>query len=151
MIKFKLIFVLFIVTILFYQCKKDDENWTYCVDCNISSWVGTFEGIGIYYSDTDGNTISDVPTIFTIDSSSATVLKTTVIAEDYFTTSFTVNKTDDNYYINVPGSNQSLNLTLSKRGAEFKLSGTVKIHHYQSDILFTDHSISFETFKYSEN
>ena len=151
MSKLKIILILIISTILFSQCKKDNESWTYCVDCSIGEWVGTFEGTGIYYSDRDGQTITGVPTVVTIDSNSATVLKTTVIAEDYFTTSFTVNKTDENYYINIPGSSQSLNLTLSKKGTEFKLSGTVKIYHYQSDTLFTDHSVSFDTFKNPED
>lgn len=151
MSKIKLILILFIGTILFSQCKKDDESWTYCVDCNISAWIGTFEGTGVYYSDTDGSTVENVPAVITIDSGSATILKPTVTAQDYFTTSFTVNKTDNDYYINLPGSSKSLTLMLSKKGVEYKLSGTVKMYHYQSDTLFTDHSISFEAFKNSEN
>ncbi len=105
----------------------------------------------MYYSDNDGKTIINVPTIITIDSSSSTVLKTQVTAEDYFTTSFTINKTNNDYFINLPGTNRSLTLMLSKKGGEDKLSGTEKIHHYQSDTLFTDRTVSFETFKKSAN
>jgi hypothetical protein len=151
MIKPKLI--LFIITglLLFSQCKKDNENWTYCVDCDINSWVGSYEGTGVYYSDVDGKTVNDIPTLVTIDSSSATILKTIITVENHFSTLFTINKTNDDYYVNVPGSSQSLALTLSKKGISYKLSGTVKIFHYQADTLFTDHSISFETFKISDN
>lgn len=151
MSKIKLILLLFIGTILFSQCKKDDASWTYCVDCNISAWVGTFEGIGVYYSDIDGSTVENVLTIITIDSGSVNILKPTVTAQDYFTTSFTVTKTDNDYYINLPGSSKSLTLMLAQKGDEYKLSGTVKIHHLQSDTLFIDHSISFDTFKNPEN
>lgn len=110
-----LILLFLFIPILFTQCKKDDENWTYCVDCEISAWVGTYEGAGVYFSDTDGKTIIDVPTTVTIDSSSATELKSTVTAENYFTTSFTIDKTNNDYYINQPGSSKSLTLTLSKK------------------------------------
>ncbi len=115
MIKPKLI--LFIITglLLFSQCKKDNENWTYCVDCDINSWVGSYEGTGVYYSDVDGKTVNDIPTLVTIDSSSATILKTIITVENHFSTLFTINKTNDDYYVNVPGSSQSLALTLSKR------------------------------------
>ena len=146
-IRLKIALVLLMVSLLFSQCKKEDEEWTFCIDCELSSWVGNFEGSGVYYSDTDGQTVMDVPTIVTIENSSGTILKTTVDSEDHFSTTFFVNKTNNDYFVEMPGSNSSLSLTLSKKGSEYKLSGTAKLYHYQSDTLFTDHSISFDVFK----
>lgn len=151
MIKPILILFTIIGLLLFSQCKKENENWTYCVDCDFNAWIGTFEGMGIYYSDIDGKTVNDVPTVVTIDSSSATILKTTITVENHFSSSFAINKTNNDYFINIPGSSQSLALTLSKKGISYKLSGTVKMYHYQGDTLFTDHTISFNTFKISDN
>ncbi len=84
---------------------------------------------------------------FTIENTIDTTLITKVIAEDYFLTTFTVYKTNDEYIIELPGSGKSLSLTLSKKGNEYKLSGTAKVYHYPMDTLFTDHSISFDVYK----
>jgi len=150
MLKFHKVFILFVVVVLFSQCKKEDDNWAFCIDCNNEQWVGNYEGAGVYYSDNDGKTIYDVPTTVTIESLSDVLLKTTVVAEDYFEMSTIVSKADDFYYIEVPGSNGSLSLTLSKRGNDYKLSGTSKIYHQQGDSLFTDRSVSFDVFKIME-
>ncbi len=150
MAKFYKIFIFLVVVILFSQCKKEDDDWAFCMDCNNEQWVGSYEGAGVYYSDNDGITDYDVPTTVTIESLSDVLLKTIVIAEDYFETSTIANKSDSNYYIEVPGSNRSLSLTLSKKGNEYKLSGTSRIYHQQGDSLFTDRSISFDVYKILE-
>ncbi len=142
-----IILILFLGIILFSQCKKDEESWTYCVDCELNSWVGNYEGTGDYYSDSDGQTIMDVPTTVIIENTSGTILFTKVTAEELFYTTFTIDKTDNEYIIEQPGSSRSLSLTLSEKGSEYKLSGTARLYHQQSDTLFIDHSISFDVFK----
>lgn len=137
--------------LLFSQCKKDEEDWVFCVDCDLSSWVGVYNGSGVYYTDYDGGSSAlDVPVVVTIENSSGTILKTNVTAEDFFTISFIVDKTDNEYIIELPGSSSSLSLTLSKRGNDYKLSGTAKSYHHQGDSLFIYNSISFDVFKSPE-
>ena len=147
MAKFYKILLFLVAVLLFSQCKKDNDDWAFCIDCNNEQWAGNYEGVGVYYSDNDGKTVYDVPTTVTIESLSDVLLKTIVVAEDYFETSTTASKTDVFYYFEVPGSNGSLSLTLSKKGGDYKLSGTSKIYHQQGDSLFTDRSISFDVYK----
>ncbi len=143
MVRFFKVFSLLVVLLVFSQCKKEADSWTYCVDCGNEEWVGNFEGTGVYYSDADSLTVYDVPTVVEMDTLSDLFMKTKVIVADYFESTTTFSKTDDNYYIEVPGSNGSLSLTLSKKGSEYKLSGTVKQYH--SGII--DNSISFDVYK----
>ena len=145
--KLKIVLFILMGILLFSQCKKDEEDWVFCIDCDLNSWVGNYEGSGVYYSDIDGKTDFDVQTNITVENISGTILKTTVTAGDYFTSSTTASKDNSDYFFEVPGSNGSLSLTLSKKGNEYKLTGTSKQYHYQSDTLFTDHSISFDVFK----
>ena len=148
--RLRILFILLGSILLFSQCKKEDDDWVFCMDCNNEQWVGSYEGTGVYYSDNDGKTDYDVPTTVTIESLSDVLLKTAVVAEDYFETSIIADKSDNYYYFEVPGSNRSLSLTLSKKGNEYKLSGTSKIYHQQGDSLFTDRSISFDVYKILE-
>jgi len=134
--------------LLFSQCKKDEEGWVFCVGCELSSWVGVYSGTGVYYTDNNGGkTVFDVPTTVTIENTDGTTLKTKVVAEDFFTINFTVDKNDNEFNIEIPGSNQSLSLTLSKRGSDYKLSGTAKDYRIQADTVYTYNSISFDVFK----
>jgi len=147
--KLKIILFLLAGVLLFSQCKKDEEEWTHCFDCELSTWLGVFEGHGDYYSDDDSTiTIIDVPTTVSIENTDETNLKITVSATDKFSTNFFVNKTNNNPYIDIPGSNSSLSLILSKKGNDYKLGGTAKQYHYINDtILYLDHSISFDVIK----
>ena len=147
--KLKIILFLFAGVLLFSQCRKDEEEWTYCQDCELSTWIGDFEGYGDYYSDDDSTiTIIDVLTKVSIENSNETNLKITVSATDKFSTNFFVNKTNNDYYIDIPGSGKSLSLILSKKGNDHKLGGTAKLYHHINDtILYLDHSISFDVIK----
>jgi len=151
--KLKIILFLLAGVLLFSQCKKDEDNWVHCIDCELSSWVGNFEGWGDYYSDDDSTiTIIDVPTTVSIENTDETNLIITVSATDNFSTNFFLNKTNNDYYIEIPGSGKSLSLTLSKKGNDYKIGGTAKQYHYINDtILYLDHSISFEVIKIQDN
>ncbi len=141
------IVILLLCIIVLSGCKKDEPGWQYCSDCELSTWTGLYEGEGDYYNGSNDETSPNVLTSIQIENVSGNVLKTTIVVDDKISTSFTSTKNDTKYYYNVPGSNKSLNLNLSTKGEEYKLSGTVKIFHYQKDTLVTDHSISFDAFK----
>jgi hypothetical protein len=149
MFKSHCILILLIAVLIFTQCKKDEDEWRLCADCGISSWVGNYEGYGDYYSDDDSTiTIIDVPTTVSIENTYYSYLRITVVAEDKFNINFLVSMIDSTYKIDVPGSNKSLNLTISSKGSEYRLAGTTKSYHYITDtLLYLDNSISFETFK----
>jgi hypothetical protein len=146
MIKYGLIILIFSGLIVFSNCKKEDD-WNYCEDCNLGSWVGEYSGTGNYYSDTEGSTEMGVPVVLTIENSDGNVLKTKVTVEDRFMLSFISTKNDSSFFYEISGTSKSLSLSLSKKGSEFKLSGTSKTYHIQSDTTFIDHSISFEVFR----
>ena len=148
-IRLKIALFLLAGVLLFSQCKKEEDEWVLCTDCGLSSWVGNYEGYGDYYSDDDSTTtIIDVPTIVSIENTYESNLRITVLADEKFSTNFFVSMTDTNYTIELPGSNKSLTLTISRKDSEYKLAGTAKNYHYIADtILYLDHSISFETFK----
>ncbi len=134
--------------IVIVGCKKEETKWNYCTDCELIDWVGEYEGSGEYFNENNNTSELNVPTSIIIENTSGTVLKTKVEAGDKISTSFTSSKSNNKYYYDVPGSNKSLSLMLSKSGSEYKLSGTVKLFHYIKDtVLVIDHSISFDTFK----
>jgi len=147
--KLKILLILLGSILLFSQCKKNEDEWVLCADCGLSSWVGTYEGYGDYYSDDDSTiTVIDVPTTVFIENTYESYLKITVSAQDEFMINYFLSMSDTNYTIVLPGSNKSLDLTISRRGNEYKLAGTAKNYHYIADtILYLDNSISFETFK----
>ncbi len=141
--------VFFAITLVFHgACKKENSpSWTFCDDCSLDEWVGDYEGAGDYYNGTSDETELGVPTIVKIENTSGDILRTTVTVVDRFTTSFTSSKNNNDHYYSVPGSDKSLDLSLSKNGDEYKLSGTVKLFHFNKDTLVVDQSISFDAFK----
>ncbi len=142
-------FLILIITwlILFSNCKKEEDSWNYCDNCTLEEWAGDYNGTGNYFSDSDSNSDLDVPVVVLIETGSGNLLKTKVTVEDRFMVSFTSLKNDSSYFYEVPGTNKSLSLSLSRKNSEYKLSGTAKSFHYQSDTLFIDHSVSFEVFR----
>lgn len=146
--KLKIILPLLIGILLFSQCKKEEESWNFCVDCELGSWIGTFEGNGDYYRESDSSCAMDVPTVITIENTSGTMLEVVVVGDKHFSSSTMINKTDNDYFVELAGSNSSLSLTLSKKDNDYKLTGTAKKYHYQGDtLLIIDHSLSYETIK----
>ena len=141
--------LLIIILLLFViaGCGKDEESWIYCIDCELSTWVGDYDGLGEYYSEITGESETDVQTQISIENSSGNTLKTKFTAVDKFIATFISTKNDSAYYYDIPGSNKSLSLTLKEKGVDYKLSGTVKLYHNSGDSIILDHSISFDTYK----
>ena len=139
--------IIFLLSFVIAGCGKEDESWIYCIDCDLSTWVGDYDGFGEYYSEITGESDSDVQTQITIENSSGNTLKTKVTAVDKFTATFISTKNDSAYYYDIPGTNKSLSLTLKEKGVDYKLSGTVKLYHNIGDSTVLDHSISFDTYK----
>lgn len=139
------VIIIFITGLLIFSgCKKDEVNWTYCTDCEISNWTGDYTGVGEYFN---GKITVNLLTTISIENTSGNVLKTTINVEDVFSTNFVSTKNDNEYYYDVPGSNKSLNLTLSTKDSEYKLTGTAKLYHFEKDTLVIDQSISFDAFR----
>ena len=137
-----------LMVLLFGACKKSDSpTWAFCTDCTIEDWAGSYAGEGDYYNGADDKTELDIPTIVVIENISGNLLKTTITAEDKLSTSFISSKDDDNHYYSIAGNGKSLDLSLSKKGSDFKLSGTVKLFHINKDTVVVDHSISFDVFR----
>tara|TARA_Y100000385_G_C13108792_1_gene650489 strand:- start:7989 stop:8480 length:492 start_codon:yes stop_codon:yes gene_type:complete len=143
-------FVIFIYSFLttLSSCQKETtDNWSFCAECDISEWVGEYAGQGDYYSGTLDETEYNVPVSISIENPSGQVLKIIVDAENKISTTFTSTKNNNTYYCRVNGSNKSLDINLSKDNLNYKLSGTIKLYHYDNDIMVIDQSISFDLFK----
>lgn len=151
MTKLYKIITLLIVVLLMSNCKKEEDNWTACIDCEFDSWVGTYEGNGVYYRDSDSSSVIDVPTIITVEAYSEKDLKVVIDGDDLYSLSKILYKPNNDYFIEVAGSSSSISLTLYKKDNSYKLSGTAKNYHYNSDtVLVIDQSFSYETFKVND-
>lgn len=130
--KITAILILLFSVFLFSQChKEDDDDWTFC-NCGIGTWVGTYNGSGDYYED-DQPDPKPVNVEVVIDQFSAANLTVRVNAPDDYSEIFYAEKRDSTYYITVNGNNESINLNLKKKGTEYKLTGTAKNFHTETD------------------
>jgi hypothetical protein len=75
------------------------------------------------------------------------VLKIIAVVENKISTTFTSTKNDNTYYFRINGSSKSIDINLSKNNNNYKLSGTIKLFHFENDILKIDQSISFDIFR----
>lgn len=142
---FKVLILTLSSLLLFANCNKEVESWTLCYDCTLSQWVGEYRGEGDYFSMSGGSEF-DIPVTITITSVSENGLTVNVEAENRILTSFTSTKQDLTPYFDIPSSDKSVNLILSYKGKEYKLSGTVKLY-YKGNPDNVEKSISFDTFR----
>ena len=143
-------FVIFIYSFLatLSSCQKEStDNWSFCAECDISEWVGEFVGVGDYYSGSLDETEYDVPVSISIENPSGKVLKIIAVVENKISTTFTSTKNDNTYYFRINGSSKSIDINLSKNNNNYKLSGTIKLFHFENDILKIEQSISFDIFR----
>jgi len=146
-----IVLILMGTILLFSQCKKEEENWTPCTDCELEVWVGTFDGSGVYYQEVDSTSKIDVATKVIIENTNNTMLKVNVNSDNLYSSISFVNKNNNLSYIELAGSNSSLSLTLTKKDNDYRLSGTSKKYHYDGDtLLVIDYSLSFEVLKVIE-
>ncbi len=134
-----------------WGCKKDSSpNWIYCQECGADQWVGTYQGLGDYYKNSDTSNVVNIETQMEIENLYENVLSISVVAQDVYQTSFTASKDDNEYFINIPGSSKSLYLTLSQNGNQNRITGVTKVYHWEyvpDTILVIDHSLGFEVIK----
>ncbi len=144
-----LIVLLFSILIIDTGCNKnDDDSWTFCEGCAIEKWVGLYDGSGDFFNYNNDEMSNAIPTTVDITNTSDNILKISVVSEDYYSGSFNKIKDDDSYNIEIPGSSQSLSLSLSQKSDACKVTGTIKRYHYEKDSLIMDYTLSFEAERY---
>ncbi len=143
------ILLLIVGGILFSQCNKEEDNFSYCTGCPISLWVGYYDGTGSYYTVISGETMDGVEVNVTIENPYDSTLKVTVNAPNYITGSFSKPKTDDNHYILFGSGSNTLDIGLRQRGNEFQLDGTLKKNSWNKidSIWVVDQSLTFQVLK----
>ncbi|MDP2723698.1 MAG: hypothetical protein Q8O72_13160 [Bacteroidales bacterium] len=147
--KLRFLFVISSLLVLSqWGCKKDSSpNWIYCQECGADQWVGTYNGKGDYYKNSDSSNVVNIETRLEIEKLYGNVLSISVVAQDVYQTSFTASKDDNEYFINMPGSGKSLYLTLTQSGDQYRVTGVTKVYHwkYAADTtLVIDHRLGFE-------
>jgi hypothetical protein len=132
-------------------CKKDsNHNWIYCQECSAENWIGSYDGRGDYFNGSENKQYLQVETQMDIIQLNGNALQMNIVVSDFYQVSFYTTKDDNEYYINVPGSNKSLYLVLAQSGSQSRITGTAKSYHYKVDSLIVDHSISFELLKHEK-
>lgn len=141
--------LLILVGILFNQCKKEEDNFSYCTGCPISSWVGYYDGTGSYFTVHSGETKDGVEVYVTIENPYDSTLKVTVDAPSYISGSFSKPKTDDNHYMLFGSGANTLDIGLRQRGNEFQLDGTLKKNSWNKidSVWVVDQSLTFQVNK----
>lgn len=124
------ILILLSVVFILSQCKKE-EDWSYC-NCGIESWVGTYQGSGDYYED-DQPDSKQVEVDMIIEQFSSDNLTVKIDVTDEYSETFYAEKDDSTYYITVNSNYKSLTMNLKKKGMDYKLIGTAKNFHTETD------------------
>lgn len=141
--------VIFILALGFQQCNKEKENFAYCTGCSVSAWDGYYAGNGAYFAPEPADNADGIEVKVTIVNTYDSTLKITVDAPGYITENFTTSKKDEYHYINIWSDERSLDLGLSKKENEYRLTGTVKKNRYNKidEVWEVDRYVSFETYK----
>lgn len=143
--------MLSLLVVLFQNCNKEEDDFVYCTDCPIEEWDGNFTGSGTFFKASSGTTTEDVQVSVNISIKSGDKLAVNVLSPNLFSKSFQGTKEDSNHYMQFAGSNQSLDLSLYKKGTEYKITGTAKTYKIPSGGgLAINESLTFRVFKQSE-
>ena len=140
------IIIALLLVILFFQCKKETEEWIFC-ECPIESWVGDYTGTGNYYHGEELD-YQQCNVQLTIEKIAPQNLKIRIVALDYYSETFYGNKNDSTYYLTISGTNKSLNMNIKMNGNQLKLNGTAKNFHWvydpDSTYLVPDKTLAFD-------
>lgn len=139
----------FFFIFFFQDCKKSDENFSYCEGCFLSAWEGYFEGTGTYFTANTGETFENIEVEVNIDNTYDSILAINVKASAYISENFTVSKNDQKYYMNIGTGARTLDLGLKKKGNEYKIDGTLKLNSWNKidSTWSVNKSLTFEAFK----
>jgi len=141
--------ILIVVAVFFQHCKKDNDNFSYCTDCPISSWVGFYTGSGAYFISNTGETTDGVEVNVSISNNYDSNLVVNVEAPGYISESFSKSKTDEHHYILMGSGSQTLDIGLKKKDNEYKLDGTFKRNSWNKidSVWVVDRSLTFQVNK----
>jgi len=126
--------ILIVIAVFFQHCKKENDNFSYCTGCPISSWVGFYSGSGTYFTANTGETTDGVEVTVSITNNYNSNLVVNVEAPGYASESFSKSKTDE---------------FLKKKGNEYKLDGTLKRNSWNKidSVWVVDRSLTFQVNK----
>ena len=144
-----LILCILSLLLLFQNCKKDEDNFSFCTDCPISSWVGYYGGAGSYFTVNSGKTTEGIVVDVNIHNPYDSTLIIKIEAENYISESFSTSKKDDNYYILVGAGSETLDIGLRRNGDQYQVSGTLKKNTWNKiDIVWiVNQSLTFSAMK----
>jgi hypothetical protein len=145
---FGIVFVM-LLTSLFYQCKKETDDWIFC-ECPIETWVGDYSGSGNYYEGEELDS-QQCDVQLSIEQIAPENIKIRIVAADCYSETFYGTKKDSTYYLTISGTNKSLNMNLKGMGDQLKLNGTAKNFHWvydpDSTYLVPDKTLAFDVVK----
>ena len=141
------ILILGIILILM-SCKKDDPNdgWESCLECNITSWVGTFSGTTEFKDLSTGNTTTGLPITIVVTEIAKNYLRVQVQVPNYYTVTLSGNYVGT-YSISLASSNYSFSGNLQKKDNSLRLIGDSKYFVEKVNEIVTEKIVVFEALK----
>ena len=141
--------ILIAVAVFLQHCKKDNDNFSYCIGCPISSWVGFYHGSGAYFTANTGETTDGIEVNVSISNNYDSNLVVNVEAPGYISESFSKSKNDEYHYILMGSGSRTLDIGLKKKDNEFKLDGTLKRNSWNKidSVWVVDQSLTFQVNK----
>ena len=134
--------------ILFTTCKKDDpdDGWEACLDCDITSWIGTFKGTAEFKDYVSGSTTSGLSITITITEISDNYLSVQINIPNYYSATLSGNYVGT-YSISLASSNYSFSGNMQKKDNSLRLIGESKYFIIKVNEIITKKIAVFEAEK----
>jgi hypothetical protein len=138
------ILIIFLL-ILFQNCNKETEDFSYCTACPLDEWIGDYSGKGTHFKASTAITTEDVDVFLKIKLTSDDNISANLLSPNLYSEVYYGSKDNDQHYIQIAALSKTLDLSLYKKGSEYKITGTAKITqtgNYQT--------LTFRVFRESE-
>lgn len=134
--------------LIFTTCKKDDpdDGWESCLDCTITSWVGTYTGTAEYKDFVAGSTTSGLPITIEVAEVGDNYLQVYIHIPNYYSTTVSGNYVGS-YSISLASTSNSFTGTMQIKDNTLRLIGDSKYYVEKLDELIIEEVVVYETLK----
>ncbi|MEZ5083869.1 MAG: hypothetical protein R2750_10535 [Bacteroidales bacterium] len=136
------------IVLFFTTCKKTDpdDGWESCLDCNITSWIGTYTGTAEYKDFVAGNTTTGLPITIVVSEVGDNYLQVYIHIPNYYSATLSGNFVGT-YSISFAGSSYSFSGTMQVKDNTLRLIGDSKYYVEKVNELVIEEAVLYETLK----
>lgn len=145
--RYVILFFLFFIMGSCTDDKEEDDGWNICIECDIESWLGVYNGTTSHYNATSNRTVENLDIEIKIEET----------ATDYFTVYIKVPEQNysatlsgdfiNPYSISFASSSKSVSATMYVKENQIRLSGNSKKFAVQSDTVILKEVVNFDVYK----